>query len=274
MKEKLSKSLMYLFLTLIAAANVLPILWMAVNSLKTDREYAADPFALPAQAQWTNYAQAWEKARLGTYFGNSLFITAAAVTCTVLLASMAAYFLSRVPFRGGRAIHTFFLFGMLIPVHATLIPVFLVMQKLSLLNTRLALIIVYTAVHIPITIYILSSFMREIPGEMEEAAVIDGSTVFKTFFLIILPMSVPALATVFILNVLYNWNEYLISLVLIRKQALFTIPIGIAAFSDTETSYPTLQMAALILVLVPTLIFFTAVQKYLVRGLVAGAVKG
>lgn len=265
---------MYAFLTIIAAINVVPILWMVVNSLKTDREYAADPFALPAEMQWSNYAQAWKKANLGLYFGNSLLITIVAVLCTVFFAAMASYFLARVSFRGNKLLHSFFLFGMLIPVHATLVPLFLIMQKLSLLNTRFSLILVYTAVHIPITIYILTSFMKGLPKQMEEAAVIDGSTVFRTFFQIILPMSLPALATVFILNVLYNWNEYLISLVLIRKQQFFTVPIGIAAFSDTETSYPTTQMAALILVLIPTVIFFTAMQKYLVKGMVAGAVKG
>ena len=193
---------------------------------------------------------------------------------TVFFAEMASYFLARFEFRGRKKIHSFFLLGMLVPVHATLVPLFMIMQRIHLLNTRLSLILVYTAIHIPITVYILVSFIKGFPNEIEEAAAIDGTSIFGTFFRIIIPMSKPALATVFILNFLYNWNEFLLSLVLISKKALYTIPIGLTAFSDTESSFPTLQMAALIIVLVPTLILFLSMQDHLVKGMIAGAVKG
>jgi raffinose/stachyose/melibiose transport system permease protein len=266
--------LAYIVLSLLSVINILPILWMALNSFKSGVEYSQDQFSIPHLWAWSNYTKAWETANLGVFFGNSIYITFISIILTVFLSSLASFFLARFEFKGRNLLYSFFLIGMLVPIHATLVPLFLLMQKLNLLDTRAALIITYTSFHLPITIFILVGFMRTFSREIEEAAVMDGCSLYGTFFRIILPMTRPAIATVIILNFVYNWNEYLLALVLIGKTSLKTIPLGIASFSDMEVSNPTLQMAALTMVLIPTVIFYLLMEKQLVKGMTSGAVKG
>lgn len=263
-----------LFLSISSAFNIVPLLWMAVNAFKSEQEYALRPLGLPKEWIWSNFAKAWEIAKLGTYFWNSVLITLVAVVLTVFLGALASYFLSRFEFRARRWVYGSFMLGMVIPIHATLVPIFLLMQKIGLLDTRLSLILPYTAFHLSITIFILVGFMSTFPKDIEESAVMDGSGVFRIFFSIILPMTRPAIATVVILNFIYNWNEYLFALVLINDDALKTLPLGIANFAGKETTHQTLHMAALTMALVPIILFYLALQKQLVQGMTAGAVKG
>ncbi|GAA3405942.1 carbohydrate ABC transporter permease [Paenibacillus hodogayensis] len=263
-----------LFLIATGAFNVVPLLWMAINSFKSEQEYALHPLGFPKQWIWDNFTKAWEIAHLGTYFWNSIFITLASVALTVLLGALASYFLSRFEFRGRKWVYGSFMLGMVIPIHATLIPIFLLMQKIGLLDTRLSLILPYTAFHLSITVFILVGFMSTFPKDIEESAVMDGSGVYRIFWSIILPMTRPALATVVILNFIYNWNEFLFALVLINDSALKTLPLGLANFAGKETTNQTLQMAALTMALVPIVLFYLALQKQLVQGMTAGAVKG
>jgi raffinose/stachyose/melibiose transport system permease protein len=262
------------FLSISSAFNIIPLLWMAVNAFKSEQEYALRPLGLPKEWIWSNFAKAWEVAKLGTYFWNSVLITLVAVVLTVFLGALASYFLSRFEFRARRWVYGSFMLGMVIPIHATLVPIFLLMQKIGLLDTRLSLILPYTAFHLSITIFILVGFMSTFPKDIEESAVMDGSGVFRIFFSIILPMTRPAIATVVILNFIYNWNEYLFALVLINDDALKTLPLGIANFAGKETTHQTLHMAALTMALVPIILFYLALQKQLVQGMTAGAVKG
>jgi len=268
------KTFIYLFLIAFSLINLVPLVWMVMNAFKSESEYAASPFALPTQWHWSNFAKAWEKANLGTYFWNSIFVTLISIIVTVFLGALASYFLSRFQFKLGKWIQALFLLGMLIPIHATLIPIFLVMQNLGLLDTHAALVLPYTAFHLSITIFILIGFMGAFPKDIEESAIMDGSGIYGIFFRIILPMTRPALATVIILNFIYNWNEYLFALVLINETALKTLPIGLASFAGKETANYTLQMAALTITLVPIVMFYLSLEKQLVSGMTAGAVKG
>ncbi|MDF2716301.1 MAG: yurM 3 [Paenibacillus sp.] len=263
-----------LLLTVMSAFNIVPLLWMAVNSFKSEQEYALHPIGLPKQWIIDNFKKAWEIAHLGTYFWNSIFVTLASVALTVFLGALASYFLSRFEFRGRKWVYGSFMLGMVIPIHATLIPIFLLMQKIGLLDTRMSLILPYTAFHLSITVFILVGFMSTFPRDIEESAVMDGSGIFRIFWSIILPMTRPAIATVVILNFIYNWNEFLFALVLINDSALKTLPLGLANFAGKETTNQTLQMAALTMALVPIVLFYLALQKQLVQGMTAGAVKG
>ncbi|TNJ66254.1 carbohydrate ABC transporter permease [Paenibacillus hemerocallicola] len=263
-----------LLLTVMSAFNIVPLLWMAVNSFKSEQEYALHPVGLPKQWIIDNFKKAWEIAHLGTYFWNSIFVTLASVALTVFLGALASYFLSRFEFRGRKWVYGSFMLGMVIPIHATLIPIFLLMQKIGLLDTRMSLILPYTAFHLSITVFILVGFMSTFPRDIEESAVMDGSGIFRIFWSIILPMTRPAIATVVILNFIYNWNEFLFALVLINDSALKTLPLGLANFAGKETTNQTLQMAALTMALVPIVLFYLALQKQLVQGMTAGAVKG
>lgn len=273
-KTPLYYTVAYIFLGLFAIFNIVPIFYMIVGSFKTEQEYAFSPFAMPEKLQFANYAKAWEVANMNVYFLNSLLVTFVSLIVTVFLGALAAFFLSRFEFKMRGTIYAIFLLGMLIPIHATLIPIFMIMKNMSLLDTYLSLILPYTAFHLSLTIFILEGFMRGFPRDLEESAVVDGAGVFRIFWSIILPITRPAMATVIILNFIYNWNEYLFALVLISSESLKTLPLGIANFVGIETASLTLQMAALTIALVPIIIFYLLLQKQLVNGMVAGAVKG
>lgn len=264
----------YTFLSLLAIINIVPLFWMVVNSFKTEQEYAANPFSLPETLQFSNYTEAWKIANMNVYFLNSLFVTFASLIVTVLLGALASYFLSRFQFKLRGLTYGVFLLGMLVPIHATLIPIFLIMQKLHFLDTHLSLILPYTAFHLSLTIIILEGFMRGFPKDLEESGVMDGAGIFRIFWSIILPITRPAMATVVILNFIYNWNEYLFALVLISSSELKTLPLGLANFVGIETASMTLQMSALTMALIPIVIFYLLLQKQLVAGMTAGAVKG
>lgn len=264
----------YTFLSLFAIMNIIPIFWMIVNSFKEEQEYAANPFSFPTTLHFSNYSKAWEIANMNIYFLNSLLITFVSLVVTVLLGSLAAYFLARFTFKLRGFTYALFLLGMLVPIHATLIPIFLIMQKMSLIDTYLSLILPYTAFHLSLTVFILEGFMRGFPKDLEESGIMDGAGVFRIFWSIILPITRPAMATVVILNFIYNWNEYLFALVLITSNSLKTLPLGLANFVGVETASYTLQMSALTIALVPILIFYLLLQKQLVTGMTAGAVKG
>lgn len=276
MREKsgLLTFLTYLVLSVFAIMNIFPLFWMVVDSFKTEQEYAQSPFSLPTVLQFSNYAKAWEVANMNVYFLNSVIITLASLVLTVLLGALAAYFLSRFQFKLRGVTYGLFLLGMIVPIHATLIPIFIIMQKLHLLDSRLSLILPYTAFHLSLTIFILEGFMKGFPKDLEESGVMDGAGVFRIFWSIILPITRPAMATVVILNFIYNWNEYLFALVLINSSELKTLPLGLANFVGIETASLTLQMAALTIALIPILIFYLLLQKQLVNGMTAGSVKG
>lgn len=268
------KTIIYLLLSIYALINAYPILWMILNSFKGNIEFAKNPFGLPIEWMFENYAAAWETARLDTYFLNSLIVSVAAVVITVLAGALASYFLARFTFKWGKSMYGFFVFGMLIPIHATLVPMFLLMKNLGLLNTHIGLILPYIAFNLPITIFILVSFMRAFPNDIEESAIMDGCGVFRIFWSIILPMTKPALATVVILNFINNWNEFSFALVLINDETLKTLPLGLANFAGQFTTNYGAQMAGLSIAIIPTVVIYLLLEEHLVKGMTAGAVKG
>lgn len=272
--SRLKTSVIHLFLAVLCLINILPIVWMIVSSFKSEDEFSVNPMGWPRLWDFSNYAKAWKVAHLGTYFWNSLFVTVAAIVLTVLLGALASFFISRFDYKFTKWVYALFVIGMTIPIHATLVPIFILMKKLGLLNTHLSLVLPYTAFHLSITIFILVGFMKSFPKDIEESAIIDGAGIYRIFWSIILPMTRPALATVIIINFIYNWNEFLFALVLINKTGLKTLPLGLANFTGTETKFQTMQMAALTMALLPVLAFYALLEKQLVQGMTAGAVKG
>ncbi|WP_408008019.1 carbohydrate ABC transporter permease [Pseudalkalibacillus sp. A8] len=268
------KMLIYILLFIYGLVNAYPIFWMFLNSFKSNIEFAKSPFGLPVEWLFENYKTAWETARLDTYFLNSIIVSVVAVIVTVFAGALASYFLSRFRFRWGRAMYAFFVFGMLIPIHATLVPMFLLMKELGLLNTHIGLIFPYIAFNLPITIFILVSFMSAFPKDIEESAIMDGCGVFRIFWSIILPMTKPALATVVILNFINNWNEFAFALVLINEESLKTLPLGLANFAGQFTTNYGAQMAGLTMAIIPTILIYLLLEEHLVKGMTAGAVKG
>lgn len=254
--------------------NLYPILWLILNSFKTEKELTSNPVGLPAELLWSNYAQAWKMAHLGPYFLNSILATIPAVVITLLVGALGAFFISRFEFKLKGAVLLYLSLGLLIPIQALLVPLFIEMRIFGLLDSRFTLLFPYVAFNLSITVFILAGFMNSFPREVEEAAIVDGCGVMGIFSRIIFPTLLPALATGFVLNFLYNWNDFSFALVLINDDRLKTLPLGLANFSGAFNRSYSVQMAAITLVLIPTLLFYISAQKYITSGMTAGAVKG
>lgn len=276
MMKQLKKGVPHIFLLIYLAVILFPFLFVLFSSVKTDNgAIAANPFGLPTEFAWDNYVKAWVNAKISTYFFNSLFISLAASVSTILLASLASFAITRMRYKKmSAAVFQFILLGLLIPGNALLLPIYGILKNLDILDTRWALYVPYTAGAIPFTIIILAAFMRSLPSEIEEAAVIDGLKAPGIFFRVILPLTVPALVTVFIVNFLGNWNEFLLANFFISTDNLRTLPVGMVGFRDTyNTNYA--QMAAgIVYSVVPVMVIYAILQEKIIEGLTAGGVKG
>ncbi|MBF9016903.1 MULTISPECIES: carbohydrate ABC transporter permease [unclassified Oceanispirochaeta] len=264
--------LTHVFLTLLAITMIYPFFWVIISSLKTTDEIFTSAFSLPTSLRFNNYYNAWIKASIGTCFRNSVIVSVIALALTLLFASMAAYVLARK--WKNRLLFTYFTLGIMVPLQAIVIPSFIIIRNLGLINTRAGLILIYAVSGISFGIFVLTGFFKTIPVEMEEAAVIDGCGSGTTFFRIILPMAKPALATVGILSFLQYWNEYLFASVLIAKAEYKTLTQGIMALRGPYTTDYGMLTAGLALAIVPLMVAYVILQKQVIEGMTAGAVKG
>ncbi|MFN8593055.1 MAG: carbohydrate ABC transporter permease [Thermomicrobiales bacterium] len=265
------------WLTVLAAmaVTVVPFFWLISTSFKRQVDYLAYPpqFIAPA---WTleGYQVLFQQQDLGHFFMNSVVITLTSTALAVLLGALAAYSLARaqLPFRLNGILAFWMLLTRMYPAIATAIPYFLIMRDLKLLDTRLALIVTYTAFNLPFVVWLLIGFFEELPAELERAAMIDGCGVWERFWKIVLPLSAPALVATAILSAVLAWNEFLFAVMLTRVNAK-TLPVVMSGFiTDKGTQWD--QMTALgVITVLPVLIFALLVQRYLVRGLTLGAVK-
>jgi raffinose/stachyose/melibiose transport system permease protein len=264
----------YLILGILAVATLFPLLWMTYSSFKTNQEFAVSVIALPKQIHLENYAHAWKTANIGIYFFNSLFVSIASIIFTVLIGASAAFVLAKFKFRFQKAVSSIFVIGMLIPLQAVLVPLFSLMRGFHLLNTPWSLIMVYTAFGLPLTIFLMESFIASFPDSIMEASIIDGATMGRIFFSIVLPMTRPVIATVAILNFLNNWKEFSFALVFINSEHKKTLPLGLYNFLGAYTTDYAGLMAALVIATVPILIMYLLLQEQVINGMTAGAVKG
>ncbi|KAA0965091.1 carbohydrate ABC transporter permease [Sporosarcina sp. ANT_H38] len=263
-----------IFLTIISLLMVYPLYWLITSAFKTNDEFFSDPYSLPSTWVFENIVRAWEVADLGRAMINSTIVTVSATLLTVFLGALTAYALSRFTFKLKGFLIVFFLLGMLIPIHSTLVPLFTMMNLVGLLDTYWALILPYTAFELPIAIFLTVAYMTTIPKELEEAAIIDGSGYWGIFFKMMLPLSVPALSTVAILSFLRYWNEFVFALVFINDSSLKTLPLSLAIFSDGFSTDYVLTMAAMTVAVVPTIVMYLIFQEQIMKGMVAGSVKG
>jgi len=260
---------------------VYPLLWLLYTSLKTDQEIFLNPFALPdlQNLQWHNFARAWTEAHFSRYFLNSILVTIVSLAGCLLLASMAAYALSRFKIRGGKPVFYLFLSGLMIPAQLAIIPLFFQMRDLGLLNSRTGLILVYTAGSLPFAIFILAGFFKSLPTTLYEAAQMDGCGEWRTFWSVMLPLARPGLITVAIFSFLNFWNEYFTAYMFLSGadgEGVRTLPLGLAniAITSQYRSDWGVCFAGLVLVLIPTLLFYALLQRHIVKGVTAGALKG
>jgi raffinose/stachyose/melibiose transport system permease protein len=264
---------LYMIALLLLIFTGYPFLYMLSTSLKSQGDFFEKPFSLFSSFEFANYASVFEMG-ISRYFLNSIMVSVAAVVIVMLIAALASYPLSRMNFKFNRPLFLLFIAGMMLPIHATLIPVFKLSQSMGIYDTLWALLGPYIAFSLPISIFILTQFMQEIPKSLEEAAKIDGCTHFGIFWRVMLPMLTPALMTVFIYNFLHLWNEFIFALVLISSPENRTIPLGLQDFyGEFSVNIPGL-MAALTIFSLPVLIVYIFSQEKVVKGLAGGSVKG
>lgn len=274
---KPGRVLLYVFLVSYCLTSVGAFLWVASISLKSNSEFfSTSPWAVPQSPSLDNYREAWTTAKIGTFVLNSFIVTVVSVGVTLVVSSMAAYVLSRVQFRGNNVLTTFFLLGLMIPGFLVIVPLYVLLRDLHLLGSLYGLIIVYIATQIPFSIYVLTGFFKTLPQELEEAAYVDGAPALTVFRRIMLPLAMPGLASVALLNGLVIWNEFFFALVFLSDESKLTLPVGLFRLSINAqySAQWTPLFAGLVLAMIPVLIVFGIAQERITRGLTLGAVKG
>ncbi|MEV0422867.1 carbohydrate ABC transporter permease [Streptosporangium canum] len=267
----------HLALVIWAILIIGPILWTFLASFKNNTEIFGDPITLPSSFGWDAWGRAWEKAHIGQYMINTVFVVVCSTAATMLLGSMAAYVLSRYAFPGNRAIYFLFVSGMTFPVFLALVPLFFVVKNLGLIDTHLGVILVYTAYSLPFTVFFLSAFFKTLPTSVAEAAMMDGCSHTRTFFQIMVPMAKPGLVSITIFNILGQWNQYLLPIVLLsgNVEDKWLITQGVANISTNagyEADWPGM-FAALSMTIIPVMIIYIIFQRQIQSGLTSGAVK-
>ena len=272
---KVVRILIYIGLVFWALINLFPVYWMFTFSLKDNSEiFGSNVVGLPKNWLWSNYTSALSTGHMGVYFLNSAIVAVVTILITLAVALMATFALTRLIWKQRKNLNKFFMLGLTIPIHASIVPVYVTLSRLHLLNTRLALIVPYAAFSLSMAILVCTGFMNEIPRELDEAACIDGCNVWGIFFKIIVPLMKPAVATVGIYTFLQCWNELMFANIFISKTALKTLPVGIQALSGQYTTAWGPIGAALVVATFPTLFIYIFLSKRIQESFIAGAIKG
>ena len=267
---------MRIILLIATVIFVYPLVWNIIASFKSNEEILDSPWALPTALRFDNFIRAFTEASMGEYILNSFLVTALSMVILLILVVPTAHVLARFDFKGRRFLHNFYMAGLFIQPVYIMIPLFLMMNNLEMLDNRLWLSVVYAAGALPFSVYLLTGFMRSIPKEYEESAAIDGCGYFRTLLTIIAPLAKPGILKVVIFNFFTFWNEYALALVLLSSDEKKTIPVGLANLMEVQrfaTDWGAL-FAGLVLVLIPTVTLYALTQKKLTEGMSMGGLKG
>lgn len=261
------------FLWLYAAISIAPLLLMVSNSLRTSQDMAQHPLGLPLPPNFSSYQKAWVTASFETYFFNSIFVTVASVLLSTAVSLLAAYAFARTRSKLFTTLEGLFLSGLMLPVYLAILPLFFLLDSIGMISNLWSLILVYAALGIPFSTFVLASFFRQLPIELDEAARLDGAGPFTTFWRVHLPLVKPAIATVIVFRFVPVWNDFFYPLILIRDRDAYTLPVGITRFfGEYQTDWATL-FAGLTLATIPLVVLFLFATKQIVSGLTAGMSK-
>ena len=252
---------------------IYPVYYMVVTAFKTRQNWLHDQFGLPNPITWQNFADAFSRGNIPLWFGNSVIVTIFSLIVSTAVSTLAAYAIARFRFAGRALYFNSMIALMVIPPAVLILPLFVLMVKISLVNTLTSVIIIYSGLLIPFSIYLLVSFFRSLPPELFDAAAIDGCTNLDTFWRITLPLSTPALVTLVVVNALFVWNELLIALVFLQSETAKTLMPGLTTFKGHFTLNEPLIMAGTLIATIPMILLYLFGQRLFVEGLVAGAVK-
>ena len=250
-----------------------PLFNMVMSSLKPTREILQNPFALPANPDFSSYKRVWIDMGFSTFFINSIIVTASSMALVLLFGSMASYAISRYAFKGNTLLYMIFLSGIMLPLKAAIIPLFMIIRKLGLMDNFLSVILIFTAMGIPSTIFILSGFFKAIPADLEYAARIDGCNDFVIYSKIMMPVIAPGIALVTIYNAVPIWNDFFFPLVFLHSRSLKTLPVGLSTFFGQHSTNWTLLFTGLTVAILPMMILYLFMSKYFIKGMTAGAIK-
>ena len=265
----IARTFLYSFLVCLGVVVIYPLIWMALNGFKDNAQIFGDPFALPAHWSWNNYVQAWNQGVRG-YVTVSVLVTVASAICTVLISAWTAFGLTRTRMPAKPLVIAIVLGGLMLSPTVAIIPLVKMLQALGLYNTYWALIILYTAFRVPFTTFLIRAYMLDLPGDIDEAATMDGASESQIFWRITLPLCRPIIISCVILHVLFAWNEYLFAMVFTSGSDVQTLPVGLTSIMATHGTNYAVVFAAMTISALPIVIVFFAAQRYFIRGLSEG----
>lgn len=266
--------LAFIFLSFICIISLVPFIWVMFSSFKTNSEILSGTVGLPTGFHISNYVTAFKLAPIGTFYINSILVALFATVLNLIICSLAAYVVVRCQFKAKGIITLMFSLGLIIPGAALIQPLYTILSGAHLYNTLSGLVLVYTALGMPTTFYVMVSYIKTIPYSLEEAAYIDGSGFVRTFLQVVLPITRPAFATAGVIQFLFAWNEFQFALTLTGETGKRTLPIALYYFKSAFASDYGAMFAATVVVAIPSIITFIILQKQVVAGLAAGSVKG
>jgi raffinose/stachyose/melibiose transport system permease protein len=271
------RNMLILFLQIMMIVYVIfifyPLFNMIISSLKSTREIFQNPFGLPKEPQFGNFRVVWVEKGFGTYFKNSLIVTVSSMVFVVLFGSMASFGVSRYVYKAQTLVYMLFLSGIMLPLKAAIIPLFMLIKNLGLMDKHLSVILIFMAMGLPSTVFILSAFMKGIPKDLEYAARIDGCNDWMVYRMVVMPITAPAIALVSIYNAVPIWNDFFFPLVFLQSNRLKTVPVGLSSFFGQHSTNWSLLFTGLSIAILPMLILYLFMSRYFIRGMTAGAIK-
>lgn len=265
---------LYAVLILFAVLTIYPIYWVMISSFKTTQAFQLNRLGLPSPWVLINYPQAWRLGNFGTLFANSLFYTAVSTLAVIMGSLSAGFAFAKIPSRATPILYGSFIVGILLTIQSIMVPLFLMINSVGLYNTRLGVLIPYIGFGLPLGVYLCTEYIRSIPDSVIESARIDGAGYLTIFFRIVAPMAKPVVATLAILTIQNVWNEFMLINILVSRTTLKTLPVGILMFSGALSTDYGKQFAALVIGMVPMIIFYLIFRNQITQGVAAGAVKG
>ncbi|MGN0246047.1 MAG: carbohydrate ABC transporter permease [Lachnospiraceae bacterium] len=274
-ERKATKPLLWIVLSIIAVIQIFPLVWLIDFSLASSNEmFTSGLLIIPKKIQWGNYAKAFVDGHFLLYLKNSVLINGLAVILVIVISIMAAFACHRMKWKLSGFVKMLLLMGLMIPIHATLLPNFKIYSMLGLTDTIWALLIPYVAFSLPQAMFLMTSFMEAIPVELEEAAVMDGCSIYRIIFQIVTPMLKPSIATVAIMTFLNNWNEFMMASTYLSSEKWKTLPFSVLEFTGQYSSNYAVQFAVMALTAAPAVIVYIILNKHITKGVAMGAVKG
>ncbi|MBO8140909.1 MAG: carbohydrate ABC transporter permease [Firmicutes bacterium] len=268
--------LLNLLVAILVAVSLYPVVWLLLSSIKSPHEFTTRPiYALPEGFYWENYVRAWTTGRMGVYFKNSVLVTFPSILLVLILGVAAAFGIEILRWKFRNLVLLFFLGGIMIPVQIVLLPLFTIYYRIGLLDSYWGLILTYVAFALPLTVFLLAAYLKTLPREVLESAILDGASIYQVFFRVALPMVKSSLVTVTLVQFFFIWNDLLLSMTFISDTELRTVQTGLLSFVSQYGQIdwgPT--FASTSLAVVPTLVIYLLLNKMVMKGLTAGAVKG